>query len=96
MFASITAKGPISHMHTRLREAFTAPSHTCRSKQINKERNTNGNFLACSKRHRDSCPDGKETNQSELDNMSDRTVMAAIVFTGDAAARLYVEGCVTC
>lgn len=51
--------------------------------------------MGISSRHRDSCPDGKETNQSERDNVSDRTVMAAIVFTGDAAARLYVEGCVT-
>lgn len=29
----------------------------------------------------------KETNHSELDNTSDRTVTVVIIFTGDASAR---------
>ena len=37
------------------------------------------------------CPDEKETNHSELDNTSDRTVMVVIIFTGDACARLYIS-----
>ncbi len=50
----------------------------------------------CCKRHRElrGCPHEKETNHSEPDYMSDRTVMAGIVFTGDAAAAQLISNIV--
>lgn len=64
----------------------------CNVTQTQRLRNTNGNFLTCSNQHRDSCPDGEESNRSELDHTSDRTVMAARGFTGGAAARQVAPG----
>ena len=99
MLASITAQKLINHMHTLLREAFTALACTCgRKKYINK-RTLMGISLRVQS-DTDSCggcPDEKETNHSELDNTSDRTVMVVIIFTLEmpVLGSIYIEGCVS-